>query len=128
MDELRKEQLRALWRIQGGTFYGPNVEHGAMEESKLLEFLEFYEARIAALTAERDKALATLQSWANRAGAEKQAREAAKDRVVKLREALQKVRLSAYIEWSSLSGCSPSRPTFKRLDDNLQAALADSEG
>lgn len=31
--------LRKLWREAGGTFYGPHVETGAMEESKLLPFL-----------------------------------------------------------------------------------------
>lgn len=33
------DELRALWVKAGGEFYGPNVETGAMPESKLLPFL-----------------------------------------------------------------------------------------
>lgn len=31
--------LRDLWRNAGGSFHGPNVEHGSMPEEKLLPFL-----------------------------------------------------------------------------------------
>lgn len=33
------DEIRKIWRDAGGTFYGPNVEHGDMEEAKLLPFL-----------------------------------------------------------------------------------------
>lgn len=36
------EALRTLWRVLGGQFYGPNVEHGTMPESKLLPLLKEY--------------------------------------------------------------------------------------
>lgn len=32
-------ELRAYWAELGGSFYGPNVEHGTMPESKLLPLL-----------------------------------------------------------------------------------------
>lgn len=32
--------LRRMWRNLGGEFYGPNVEHGSMPESKLLPLLQ----------------------------------------------------------------------------------------
>lgn len=31
--------LRRLWRMNGGDFYGPNIETGVMPEDKLLRFL-----------------------------------------------------------------------------------------
>lgn len=34
--------LRAAWRRLGGSFYGPNVEHGSMPEAKLLQFVRQY--------------------------------------------------------------------------------------
>ena len=33
------DELRSLWRSAGGSFHGPNVEHGTMPEDKLLSFL-----------------------------------------------------------------------------------------
>lgn len=33
------EVLRWLWREMGGSFHGPNVEHGIMPEAKLLPLL-----------------------------------------------------------------------------------------
>lgn len=33
------DQLRELWRKAGGSFHGPIVEHGSIEEAKLLPFL-----------------------------------------------------------------------------------------
>jgi hypothetical protein len=33
------KEIRDLWRKAGGKFHGPNVEHGYMEEAKLLPFL-----------------------------------------------------------------------------------------
>lgn len=33
------DEIRALWREQGGSFHGPNIETGTMPESKLLPFL-----------------------------------------------------------------------------------------
>lgn len=32
-------ELRAFWVSLGGDFYGPNVEHGSIPESKLLPLL-----------------------------------------------------------------------------------------
>lgn len=36
---LSDEQLRTIWRKAGGSFHGPIVEHGSIEEAKLLPFL-----------------------------------------------------------------------------------------
>ncbi len=33
------DELRTFWRKAGGSFYGPHVEHGDMEEANLLLFL-----------------------------------------------------------------------------------------
>lgn len=37
--EATDDELRALWRSNGGDFHGPNVEHGSMKEEDLLPFL-----------------------------------------------------------------------------------------
>jgi hypothetical protein len=37
--EVTDDELRALWRANGGEFHGPNVETGYMPEEKLLPFL-----------------------------------------------------------------------------------------
>ena len=39
---LSDEALRVIWRMAGGDFHGPNVEHGYMPEAKLLPFLRRY--------------------------------------------------------------------------------------
>lgn len=39
MSFARYEYLRDKWRDLGGKFYGPNIEHGSMPESRLLPFL-----------------------------------------------------------------------------------------
>jgi hypothetical protein len=36
---LTDEALRERWRAAGGSFHGPNVEHGIMAEARLLPFL-----------------------------------------------------------------------------------------
>ncbi|MDB6010451.1 MAG: hypothetical protein JWL65_2701 [Gammaproteobacteria bacterium] len=36
---LSDEALRKRWRAAGGSFHGPNVEHGIMAEARLLPFL-----------------------------------------------------------------------------------------
>lgn len=36
---LDDDSIRKLWQLYGGKFHGPNVEHGSMEETKLLPFL-----------------------------------------------------------------------------------------
>lgn len=37
--DLTDDQIRFLWRSAGGRFFGPNVEHGTMEEGALITFL-----------------------------------------------------------------------------------------
>lgn len=32
-------ELREVWTLAGGRFYGPNIEHGTMEVKSLLPFL-----------------------------------------------------------------------------------------
>lgn len=39
LDSPTDTELRALWRKNGGTFYGPRVETGDMPEARLLPFL-----------------------------------------------------------------------------------------
>lgn len=36
--ELTDNDIRRIWREAGGSFYGPNVEHADIEESKLFTF------------------------------------------------------------------------------------------
>lgn len=36
---LTDDDLRAIWRAAGGSFHGPNIEHGSMAEALLLPFL-----------------------------------------------------------------------------------------
>lgn len=36
---MRDSEIRDRWREAGGTFHGPRVEHGNMEERALLRFL-----------------------------------------------------------------------------------------
>jgi hypothetical protein len=36
---MKDSELRDKWRQAGGEFYGPKVEHGSMEEMKLLRYL-----------------------------------------------------------------------------------------
>ena len=40
MKEIDETTLRDLWEKHGGRFHGPKIEHGFMEESKLLPFLQ----------------------------------------------------------------------------------------
>ncbi len=48
---LSNDELRKLWRAEGGSFYGPIVEHGDMPEAKLLPFLR----RLIGTTADQQK-------------------------------------------------------------------------
>lgn len=38
-DGLSDDKLRKVWKAMGGHFFGPNVEHGAMPEDRLLPYL-----------------------------------------------------------------------------------------
>ena len=53
MSTLSDHELQRMWREAGGGFHGPHVEHGYMEEAKLLSFLRSFAARAAADERER---------------------------------------------------------------------------
>jgi hypothetical protein len=53
MSTVGDKDLLRMWREVGGSFHGPHVEHGYMEEAKLLPFLRALAARAAADERER---------------------------------------------------------------------------
>lgn len=122
--ELRAELAQARETLRNFSFGQETYDAMKAERDRLKEQVKSLHDDKARILRERAYALNDDTLIIRR---EIQARETAEAELARLREDVERARFSAYVEWSSLSGCDPRRPMFRRIDAMLQAALTDSE-